>query len=77
MNTSVTTAQRSKQQPDGLNILRTFRHVVTRIAGRIRGIDETRTTYRALRDLDDRLLRDIGLTRADVAELRTFHSNRH
>jgi len=42
-----------------------------RLAGRFHRFVEMRRTRRLLRDLDDHLLRDIGLTRRDVASLHS------
>lgn len=38
-----------------------------RLAGRLRRFMALRRTRRQLRDLDDYMLRDIGLTRGDIA----------
>lgn len=72
MNTSITTVSRSKHAPLGSNIFQTFRGAAMRIADRVRRMHKARTTYRALRDLDDHMLRDIGLTRSDVVDLQNF-----
>ncbi|MEO9875921.1 MAG: DUF1127 domain-containing protein [Anderseniella sp.] len=72
MNTSVTTASRSKNGPLSSTIFQTFRGAVTQIAGRIQRMRTARANYTALRDLDDHMLRDIGLTRSDVIDLQNF-----
>lgn len=72
MNTSTTTASRSKHTPLGPNIFQTFRGAVMQIADRILSMRKARATYKALRDLDDHMLRDIGLTRSDVVDLQNF-----
>ena len=46
------------------------------VPDRIRSYRNSRATYMALRDLDDRMLRDIGLSRADIVDLEIFGSNR-
>lgn len=76
MNTSITTASGSKSALFGSGILQTVRGAVTQIAGYIGRLRETRATYRALRDLDDRMLRDIGLSRSDVIDLQNFGRHR-
>ncbi len=42
------------------------------IALRIQRMRKARVTYKALRDLDDHMLRDIGLTRSDIVGLQNF-----
>ncbi len=76
MNTSITTASRSKHAPLGSTILQTFRSAVAQIADRIRRMRNARANYAALRDLDDHMLRDIGLTRSDVVDLQNFGRGR-
>ena len=72
MNTSMKTAERLTQEPHGLSILK----AVMWIPDCIRSYRNSRATYMALRDLDDRMLRDIGLSRADIVDLEIFGSNR-
>ena len=72
MNTSITTASRPKHAPAGSNIFQTFRDAVMQIALRIQRMRKARVTYKALRDLDDHMLRDIGLTRSDIVGLQNF-----
>ncbi|WP_337660108.1 DUF1127 domain-containing protein [Anderseniella sp. Alg231-50] len=76
MNTSITTASRSKQGPLGSNIFQALRGAAMQIAGRIQRMREARAAYTALRDLDDRMLRDIGLSRSDVVDLQNFGRHR-
>ena len=72
MNTPIMTASRSKHGRLGSNIFQAFWGAVMRIADRIQRMRKARATYRALRDLDDHMLRDIGLTRSDVDDLLNF-----
>ena len=76
MNTSVTTASRSKHASRGSNIFKAFWGVLVRIAGRIQRMRRARATYMALRHLDDHMLKDIGLTRADVLDLENLGRDR-
>lgn len=76
MNTSITTATRSKRGRFGSNIFQSFRGAVIRIFDHIQRMRRARATYTALRDLDDHMLRDIGLTRSDVLDLRNFGRDR-
>jgi uncharacterized protein YjiS (DUF1127 family) len=43
-----------------------------RIANRIQRMRKARATHTALRDLDNHMLKDIGLTRSDVIDLQNF-----
>jgi uncharacterized protein YjiS (DUF1127 family) len=76
MNTSITTASRAKPEPLASTIFQTFRSAVTQIADRTRRRRRARANYVALRDLDDHMLRDIGLTRSDVVDLQNFGRDR-
>lgn len=76
MNTSTTTASRSKRGLLGSKFIQTFRGAVVRIADRIQRMRKARATYTALRSLDDHMLRDIGLTRSDVFDLQNFGRDR-
>ena len=76
MNTSITTASRWKFALLGSTILPIFRRAVTRIGDRARRRRNARANYAALRDLDDHMLRDIGLTRSDVVDLQNFGRGR-
>lgn len=72
MNNSNTTATRSKPEPLGSNIFQSFRGAVIRIFDHMQRMRRARATYTALRDLDDHMLKDIGLTRSDVIDLQNF-----
>jgi len=76
MNTSLTTASRSKHAPLASTNFEAFRSAVTQIADRIQRRRKARANYAALRDLDDHMLRDIGLTRSDVIDLQNFGRGR-
>lgn len=76
MNTPMMTANRSKYAGLGPNIFQIFRNAVMQIADRIQRRRKARATYKALRDLDDHMLRDIGLTRSDVVDLQNFGRGR-
>ena len=76
MNTSATTASRSKSAPHGSNVFKAFWGAIMRIADRMQRMRKARATYTALRHLDDHMLRDIGLTRADVLDLQNFGRDR-
>lgn len=76
MNTSITTANRSKDASSGSTIFQTMRGAVTQIADRLQRMRNARATYTALRDLDDHMLRDIGLTRSDIVDLQNFGRDR-
>ncbi len=76
MNTSMKTAERLTQEPHGLSMFQSILKAVMWIPDCIRSYRNSRATYMALRDLDDRMLRDIGLSRADIVDLEIFGSNR-
>lgn len=76
MNTSSTTANRSKHASSGSTILQSMQAAVKQIADRFQRMRNARATYTALRDLDDHMLRDIGLTRSDVVDLQNFGRDR-
>ena len=76
MNTSMNTVERLTQEPHGLSIFQSFRKAAMWVPDRIRSYRESRATYMALRDLDDRMLRDIGLSRADIVDVEIFGRNR-
>ena len=76
MNTSMNTVGRLTQEPHGLSMFQSFRKAAMWVPDRIRSYRKSRATYMALRDLDDHMLRDIGLSRADIVDLEIFGSNR-
>ncbi len=76
MNTSITTTSGAKHVSLVLTIHQTFRDAVTKITDRIRSMRNARANYAALRDLDDHMLSDIGLTRSDVVDLQNFGRGR-
>ena len=72
MSTPTATTSRSEYKLLGSNFLRSIRTIAMRIAGYIQEQRRSRATYMALRNLDDHLLRDIGLTRSDLVDLNCF-----
>lgn len=72
MNPSIASTDRANEKPRGSSFFQTLMHSFTKITDRITRARKTRATYTALRDLDDHMLRDIGLSRADVADLQNF-----
>ncbi len=72
MSTQTATTSRSEYKPLGSNFLRGVSTVAMRIAGYIQQQRRSRATYMALRNLDDHMLRDIGLTRSDLVDLNSF-----
>lgn len=76
MNTSITTAGTAKPASLGSTVHQIFRRAVTQICDRTRRMRQARANYAALRDLDDHMLRDIGLTRSDVVNLQNLGRGR-
>ncbi len=75
MSTPTATTSRSEYKLLDSNFLRGIRTAVMRIAGYIQEQRRSRATYLALRNLDDHMLRDIGLNRSDLFDLNTFGRN--
>lgn len=76
MSTSTATTSRSEHKLPASNILQGIRNAGKSIVAYIRNMRRSRETYMALRNLDDHMLKDIGLSRSDIVDLETFGRGR-